>query len=118
MLGNLGTEQAGYLTELETAAAAEGLSLHDMLSTAAGQRPASTMAALRAVGEHACQAPAEAHYNDAADSEDDSPEAVCAEEADEETAAEVDLCRFGLEMSRAEVFNGFNLIGNCFCWPC
>lgn len=105
MLGNTGDSQAGYLTSFEEAAAGGGHNLRSMLTTASGKRALSTIDALRAVGDLAWQGPAEAHWSDAEDSDHErDPEAVRAEDADEETAAEVDLCRFGLEMSNAQVF--------------
>lgn len=87
--------QTAWLHELEAAGGDHGVDLRSMLSTASGSKISSPLEAMRSVGERVV-----ADVCDHLEDRDAQTEGCTVEDI----AEDVDLCRFGQEMSNAELF--------------
>lgn len=95
MLGTADEVQTAWLGQLESAGEEHGVALRDMLSTASGCKVSTSLEAMRTVGE-TIAADVYEHLLD--------PDAQVEGNTVEDIAEEVDLCRFGQELSCAQLF--------------
>lgn len=95
MLGTSGEVQTAWLSQLENAGGEHGVDLRDMLSTASGGKVTSSLEAMRVVGETVA-----ADVYDHLLDRDAQVEGLTVEDV----AEDVDLCRFGQELSCAQLF--------------
>lgn len=95
MLGTADEVQTAWLGQLEGAGEEHGVDLRNMLSTASGHKVSSALDAMRMVGETVAADVYEHLLNPDAQEEGGRVEDV---------AQDVDLCRFGQELSCAQLF--------------